>query len=67
MYLTKILGKNADAYLGYRDNVYIAEEFEKYANNTVIVTEDGSHGQKGFVTDYIDFDKYDVVLTCGQK
>lgn len=67
MYLTKILGKNADAYLGYRDNVYIAEEFEKYANNTVIVTEDGSHGRKGFVTDYIDFDKYDVVLTCGPE
>lgn len=67
MYLTKILGKNADAYLGYRNNVYIAEEFEKYANNTVIVTEDGSQGQKGFVTDYIDFDKYDVVVTCGPE
>ena len=67
LYLTKKLGKNADAYLGYRDNVYIAEEFEEYADKTVIVTEDGSMGQQGFVTDYIDFDKYDIVVTCGPE
>jgi len=67
LYLTKKLGKKADAYLGYKDYVYIAEEFEKYADNTVIVTEDGSIGQKGFVTEYIDFEKYDVVVTCGPE
>jgi len=67
LYLTKKLGKNSDVYLGYKENVYIAEEFEKYANTTVIVTEGGSIGQKGFVTEYINFDKYDVVVTCGPE
>lgn len=67
LYLTKKLGKNADVYLGYKDHVYIAEEFEKYAHNTVVVTEDGSRGLKGFVTEYVDFDKYDIVVTCGPE
>lgn len=67
LYLAKKLGKNADVYLGYKENVYISEEFEKYVENTVIVTEDGSIGQKGFVTEYIDFEKYDVVVTCGPE
>jgi len=47
--------------------VYIADEFEKYANNTIIVTEDGNQGHKGFVTEYIDFEKYDIVVTCGPE
>ena len=69
LYLVKVLGKNADAYLGYKDkkNIYIADEFKKYADNTIIVTEDGSIGEKGFITDYIDYVKYDVVVTCGPE
>lgn len=67
LYLTKKIGKDADVYLGYKDNVYISEEFERYSNNTVIVTEDGNEGKKGYVTDYIDFEKYDVVVTCGPE
>ena len=31
LYLAKELNKNADVYLGYRDEVYIANEFEKYS------------------------------------
>ncbi|WP_326911336.1 dihydroorotate dehydrogenase electron transfer subunit [Sedimentibacter sp. MB31-C6] len=67
LYLTKILGKKADVYLGYKEKVYIDDEFKKYANSTTIVTEDGSIGEKGFVTDYVDFCKYDTVVTCGPE
>ncbi len=69
LYLTKILGKNADAYLGYKDkdNAYIIDMFEKHASKTVVVSEDGSIGEKGYVTDYIDYEKYDAVVTCGPE
>ena len=67
LYLTKALNKNADVYLGYRDEVYITDEFEKYSNKTVVVTEDGSTGVKGFVTDHINYDDYDVIVTCGPE
>ena len=69
LYLSKKLGKRADVYLGYKDleNMYIAEEFKSYVDKTVIVTEDGSFGEKGFVTDYVLYDKYDAVVTCGPE
>lgn len=67
LYLTKKLGENSDVYLGFKDSVYIAEEFKKYSNNITIVTEDGNIGKSGYVTDYVDFKKYDVVVTCGPE
>jgi len=69
LYLTKILGKKTDVYLGYKDkdNVYIENLFQQYAEKTVIVTEDGSIGKKGFVTDYIEYEKYDALVTCGPE
>lgn len=67
LYLCKKLGKKADAYLGFKDSVYITEEFEQHADSTVVVTEDGSSGKKGFVTDYIDYEKYDNIVTCGPE
>lgn len=67
LYLVKKLGKRADVFLGYKDNVYISEEFQKYACNTVVVTEDGSIGHKGFVTDYINYEEYAAVITCGPE
>jgi len=69
LYLTRILGQKADVYLGYKDkdNVYIENLFQQYADKTVIVTEDGSIGEKGFVTDYIDYEKYEALVTCGPE
>ena len=69
LYLCKLLGKDADVYLGYKDkeNMYIFDEFKSFAGKSVIVTEDGSFGEKGFVTDYVDYDEYDVVVTCGPE
>lgn len=67
LYLTKKLGNKADVYLGYKDSVYYNEEFEKYANSVLVITEDGSVGKKGFVTDYINYENYDAVVTCGPE
>lgn len=69
LYLCKLLGKKADVYLGYKDreNMYIIDEFKSFAGRCVIVTEDGSFGEKGFVTDYVDYDEYNVVVTCGPE
>ncbi|NLJ58194.1 MAG: dihydroorotate dehydrogenase electron transfer subunit [Tissierellia bacterium] len=68
-YLLKVLEKKADLYLGYRDseNMYNYSELKLYANKTVTVTEDGSFGQKGFVTDYVPYDLYEVVVACGPE
>ncbi len=67
LYLSKILGKNADVYLGYKDEVYIDELFKPYSNKTVVCTEDGNSGEKGFVTDFIDYSRYDAVVACGPE
>lgn len=67
LYLTKKLGKQADVYLGFKDCVYTVDKFEKYAGKVWIVTEDGSIGEKGFVTDYIDYGKYETIVTCGPE
>ncbi len=69
LYLCKKLGKDADVYLGYRDleNIYMTDEFKSYAATCVIVTEDGSFGEKGFVTDFVPYEKYDTVVSCGPE
>lgn len=67
MYLTKKLNKKADVYLGFKDFVYCVDEFEKNCANLWTTTEDGSVGEKGFVTEIIDYSKYDVIVTCGPQ
>ena len=67
LYLAKKLKTKADIYLGFRDVTYGLDEFEKYSNKLSIATEDGSVGQKGFVTSLLNFDDYDCVITCGPE
>ncbi|MDD2493674.1 MAG: dihydroorotate dehydrogenase electron transfer subunit [Tissierellia bacterium] len=67
LYLTKCLKTTSDVYLGYKDEVYLVDEFRRYANKTVVVTENGGIGFKGFVTDYVDYNNYDIVITCGPE
>ena len=45
----------------------MSKPFKSFADKTVIITEDGSYGEKGFVTDYVPYDKYDAVITCGPE
>lgn len=52
-----------------RDIVILEEEMSKVSNNLYITTDDGSYGQKGFVTDVlkelISKDSYDLVIAIG--
>jgi dihydroorotate dehydrogenase electron transfer subunit len=70
-YLAKhlnIQGYNPDIILGFRnsDRVIEHEEFEKFGS-VLITTDDGSEGEKGFVTDHsaLKNTRYDRVYCCG--
>lgn len=61
--------KNCDAYLGFRDETYMLHEFQAVCQETVVATENGSVGYKGFITELLEqnIKAYDVVYTCGPK
>ncbi|MEI3410400.1 MAG: sulfide/dihydroorotate dehydrogenase-like FAD/NAD-binding protein [Christensenellales bacterium] len=68
----KAQNKAADVILGARnaDLLMYVDEFDKNANNLYLVTDDGSRGQKGFVTDMLkqlveDGKNYDCVFAVG--
>ncbi len=67
----KAFGKpiSCDAYLGFRSDVYKLEEFSMLCDKTHVATEDGSFGEKGYITDIFagNLHKYDVIYTCGPK
>lgn len=50
---------NCDCYLGFREEAIMEEEFKKVCKNLYTSTKDV------FVTDIIDVEKYDYILTCG--
>lgn len=52
--------------LGYRDEIFLAEEFEPYGD-VVIASEDGGHGVKGNVLDAIRYYGVDggIIYACG--
>ena len=60
-------GVVVDAYLGFRDVVFAIDDFIPFCENVHITTENGSSGKKGFVTDFLPTEKYDVVITCGPE
>ncbi len=64
--LIKDLECEKTAVLGYRDRLFLKEEFERYAP-VALATEDGSAGTKGNVLDAIRAEKLeaDVILACG--
>lgn len=58
-----------DVYLGFKDYVYMEEEFYMYSKKLYICSEDGNVGIKGFPTHLLlnNINHYDVVYTCGPK
>ena len=62
----KELEAQKTAVLGYRDQLFLNEEFEKYAD-VFVATEDGSAGTKGNVMDAIRENvlEADVIFACG--
>ncbi|MBQ0001801.1 MAG: dihydroorotate dehydrogenase electron transfer subunit [Clostridiales bacterium] len=66
--LAKEINGEKMAVLGYRDELFLNTEFEKYAD-VYLATEDGSAGTKGNVMDAIRENglKADVIFACGPK
>ena len=56
-----------DLYSGFRNEIYLVDEFEPYVNDIKISTNTGKHGHKGFVTDLLNVGDYDTVLCCGPE
>lgn len=65
IYLMKRLKNDIDFYCGFRSEPYYMEQIEGWAEKLYITTEDGSVGQKGFITELFMPEKYDAVITCG--
>lgn len=69
----KPLGKKVDVILGARDKSLIIyeDEFRNTSDNVYITTDNGSYGEKGFVTDIVkkllenNCQAYDVVFAVG--
>lgn len=65
----KHLGINVISVLGFqgKDHVFYEDEF-KELGETIVVTNDGSYGERGFVTDVLDkVDQFDTYYSCGPK
>lgn len=64
--LAKTLKAEKEIVLGYRDEIFLAEEFETYGNVT-IASEDGKTGVKGNVLDAIKQKEIEgeVIYACG--
>ena len=64
--LARELGRPVEVVLGYRDVLFLKEDFEKIPGVSLFVaTEDGSFGTKGTVMDAQLTDRPDVICACG--
>lgn len=64
--LARELGRPVEVVLGYRDVLFLKEDFEKIPGVSLFVaTEDGSFGTKGTVMDAQPTDRPDVICACG--
>ncbi|EGD47968.1 oxidoreductase FAD/NAD(P)-binding domain protein [Ruminiclostridium papyrosolvens DSM 2782] len=66
------LGAEVHAITGFRnkDLIILEEEMEKVSNKLIVATDDGSNGNKGFVTNVLkqlidEGNKYDLVIAIG--
>jgi len=66
------LGAEVDAIAGFRNKelIILEEELKSVSNRVFITTDDGSNGNKGFVTDVLkklleEGNKYDLVIAIG--
>ena len=56
-----------DLYAGFRDEIYLVDDFKEYVNDIKISTNSGKHGHNGFVTEILNVEEYDTVLCCGPE
>lgn len=65
--IEKLQCKSVDLFAGFKEEVHTVEKFSPFANNIYVSTEKGNEGYKGFVTDLLKPELYDVVLCCGPE
>lgn len=65
--INKLKNCNVDLHVGFRNKSKIVDNVEKYVNNFYLSTENGDAGHKGYVTDLLKVQDYDVVLCCGPE
>ena len=69
--VAKHYGQNATAISGFRTKnlVILQDDFKSQSNKTILCTDDGTTGEKGFVTDAlkrcIKEEKPDIIYACG--
>ncbi|KEI01726.1 dihydroorotate dehydrogenase electron transfer subunit [Clostridium botulinum] len=67
-YLIKQLKEcEIDLYCGFRSEEFGVNELKRYVKSTNIATENGKEGYKGYVTDLLEPEEYDVVICCGPE
>jgi len=67
-YLVKQLENcEIDLYAGFRDIDYSLEELGKYVKSVYVATESGNKGHKGYITEILKVENYDLVLCCGPE
>lgn len=69
--VAKEYGENATVISGFRNSAIaiLQDDFKAQGNNTILCTDDGSAGKKGFVTDALkeclENEKPDIIYACG--
>ncbi|MBE6062416.1 MAG: dihydroorotate dehydrogenase electron transfer subunit [Clostridium butyricum] len=63
----KNVNRKMDLYSGFRDDIYLVDDFKEYVDDINISTNTGKHGYEGFITDLLKVEEYDTVLCCGPE
>lgn len=64
LHTAKVFGE-VDLYLGFQDQPFLVEAFEKLGTQVVITSQSGRGGRMGVVTDGFDPNGYEACFACG--
>lgn len=64
-YTAKKFNLKGDFYQGFSDETYALDLLNNLDMEIFHTTETGISGEKGLITDIIDYDKYDLFIACG--
>jgi len=65
IYLLKQNHKMMDMFAGFRAEPYLIDVCNAHSKNLYVASEEGLGGYKGFVTELINVEDYDVIYACG--
>ncbi|EES92249.1 dihydroorotate dehydrogenase electron transfer subunit [Clostridium botulinum] len=65
--IKKLTHCKIDLYAGFRSNEFVVNDIKEYVQSVNISTENGKKGYKGYVTDLLEPEEYDIVICCGPE